>query len=91
MDSELSPTTTIESPPCPGCGVQLLVDVSLEQARELLEPEGRLIQQIFPHWSPSLRERFITGYCQPCWDTDIAEPEDKDLHADSGDYGVDDG
>lgn len=83
-------TVTLESRRCPGCGTVLEVEVTMLQAQEFLRPGGRLIQEIFPDMSVEVRERLKTGYCGPCWDRDM-KPPDEDLHADSGDYGVNDG
>lgn len=95
-------TVTLVSPRCPGCGTQLELEVTLEQAIEFKGGNGRLIQHIFPELDATTRERLKSGYCGPCWDQDMQEldedprigngPGDEDdLYADSGDYGVDDG
>lgn len=55
------------SKPCPDCGQILVVEVTQEQFTRLAEGRDH-IQNILPELSASSRERFISGYCGPCWD-----------------------
>jgi len=59
---------TIPTLPCPGCGKVIHVAVTREQYDELTSPNRRNIQRILPDKDADTRERFITGYCPPCWD-----------------------
>lgn len=51
---------------CPTCKepAYFALPVSAIKAYEA----GALIQQAFPFLSADQRERFMTGYCQKCWD-----------------------
>lgn len=62
--------TLISSPPCPGCGGIKSFEVTEAQAELLSRPKGDRphIQHVLPEFSPSDRERLISGYCSPCWD-----------------------
>lgn len=49
---------------CPMCGKYHMITVELEQY--LKYQSGELVQDAFPHMSPSDRERFISGLCPDC-------------------------
>lgn len=54
--------------PCPGCGQRINVACTREQADEMSSPRCRDINQVFPELDCDTHERFISGYCPPCWD-----------------------
>ena len=45
------------------------LDVTQAQIDELVEPDRRLIQQIFPNLTSAEREFILTGYTQEDWDS----------------------
>lgn len=49
---------------CPMCGKYHMITVELEQYLEY--QSGALVQDAFPHMSPTDRERFISGLCPDC-------------------------
>jgi hypothetical protein len=55
----------VSSLACPTCGEILTVELpgSLLYAYNT----GAYIYEVFPDMSPDDRERFITGWCGPCW------------------------
>lgn len=36
---------------------------------------GALIHEVFPNMPPADRERLITGYCDPCWQSLFGDDE----------------
>ena len=55
----------VDSLPCPHCGKVWSAIVKGEQV--FAYHQGAPAQEVFPEWDTSERERFITGYCDPCW------------------------
>lgn len=49
---------------CPMCNTYHTLTVELEQYLNYLN--GELVQDAFPHMSPTDRERFISGLCPDC-------------------------
>ena len=49
---------------CPICGCEHELTVELEQYLEY--QSGTLVQDAFPHMSPTDHERFISGLCPDC-------------------------
>lgn len=49
---------------CPMCGKYHMLTIDLEQY--LNYQSGALVQDAFPHMSPTDRERFISGLCPDC-------------------------
>ena len=49
---------------CPICGHEHELIVNFEQY--LTYQSGELVQDAFPHMSPTDRERFISGLCPDC-------------------------
>ena len=49
---------------CPMCGTYHFLEVNFEQY--LNYQSGELVQNAFPHMSPTDRERFISGLCPDC-------------------------
>jgi hypothetical protein len=56
----------IRSRSCPHCHESIKVEVPDEGIKAF--QEGAFIQDAFPELDAATRERFITGYCGPCWD-----------------------
>lgn len=57
---------TITSKPCPDCRETIQVNVAESQLAAY--NAGAHIQYAFSNMDADTRERFITGYCSPCWD-----------------------
>jgi hypothetical protein len=56
---------TVVEAVCPGCsGVERM---TVKTASLAMWNRGDLIQDAFPELDASQRERFITGYCDPCF------------------------
>lgn len=49
---------------CPICGHEHELTVDFEQY--LVYQSGELVQDAFPHMSPTDRERFVSGLCPDC-------------------------
>jgi hypothetical protein len=68
----------IQSKLCPGPShegpLTLVVEVTEEAYQRWLA--GAYIQDVFPDLSLDDRERFISGYCTPCWDQLFPFPEE---------------
>lgn len=60
--------------PCTVCGLQSQLEVADNDFQAFTE--GKLVQDVFPEWSPAERELFITGTHPDCWD--ILFPPDED-------------
>lgn len=57
---------------CPMCGVTHYIykmPMSLVERVQNRRQTGEYIQDILKDYSPSDREKFITGYCKDCQDT----------------------
>jgi hypothetical protein len=67
----------VQTPQCVYCGKRSIVPVSAEQYEKLTSNKGH-IQDIFPDWSPSERELFITGTHSACWDKMFADEDAED-------------
>ena len=52
------------------------LDVTQEQIDELVEPDRRLVQDIFPELTPMEREFITAGYTQEDWDQMFAGEEE---------------
>ena len=51
---------------CPNCGKTHNVAMTQEQAYDW--EHGGKVQEVFPDWSPSEREKLLTGMCSDeCW------------------------
>lgn len=61
------------TPPCPCCGGRTSVSMTCEQFDKMQDPNRGSIQSILPEVSPSIRERFVSGICGPCWEEMFAE------------------
>lgn len=51
---------------CVSCGTKHTIEVTEEQIMKY--KRGALIQDVFPNMSAGLREMFITGICDNCFD-----------------------
>jgi len=65
----------VASKPCPDCQqrVYFLLPMSATQAYSINHHVG----QSFPMLNADQRERFITGYCVPCWNDLFAYVDDQ--------------
>lgn len=61
--------------PCPSCNQVLTTKLPSQQL--FYYNQSAPIAQVFPDLSLGDRERFISGYCQPCWESLFPE-EDED-------------
>ena len=64
---------------CPMCGITHYiyeVPMSLVERVQNRRQTGEYIQDILKDYSPSDREKFITGYCDDCQKRIFAEPEE---------------
>ena len=52
---------------CPHCGKISTLEMTNEQYEQYISGDS-YIQNIFPNWSPAIREMLITGICPDCWD-----------------------
>lgn len=50
---------------CPTCNETTNVEISSQNLFDY--NQGALIQNVFPSLTAEVRERFLTGYCPPCW------------------------
>lgn len=60
---------------CPFCKRIYRVVVSNKELRNY--DEGALVQDAFPHLSPSDREMLISGICDTCWDEMLKDADDE--------------
>ena len=51
---------------CPYCGKTSTLEMTNEQYEQYISGDS-YIQNIFPNWSPAIREMLITGICPDCW------------------------
>ena len=65
----------VKSKDCPDCGKPgVEIRITPKQADEIVW-SANLIQNILPNHSPEVRERFITGICEECWNYMFGEKE----------------
>lgn len=62
--------------PCPKCGDILTLDINGQQL--FAYNQGSYADKVFPEGNPDLWERFISGYCNPCWTDLFGEDEDEE-------------
>jgi len=70
-------STTLTTPRCPACKQVETFTITLRQAFDYGAGDKH-IQHIFPEMSNDDRERFISGYCAPCWTALFGEDPDDD-------------
>lgn len=56
----------VDSQPCPSCGDVLTAEI--DGPHLFAYNHGALGQDVFPDMSPDNRERFMTGFCPPCYE-----------------------
>jgi hypothetical protein len=62
-----------ETLPCPECKQRSTVEMTYKQYIELVGPNRRHIQDIFPEWPADQRELIMTGMHPACWDKVMGE------------------
>ena len=67
---------TISSLPCPKCEDILTLEIA--GARLFRFHQGGSISEVLPDEPLATRERFITGYCEPCWDELFPDEDEED-------------
>lgn len=65
---------TISTPPCPKCNEVLTLEI--EGSLLYQYHRGASITTVLPNETPATRERFISGYCDPCWVAMFGEDDD---------------
>lgn len=58
---------------CPGCKSPGPIYYATRQQASDFASRRKNLQEIMPEVSADDRERFITGYCAPCWDNLFSE------------------
>ena len=66
---------TLESFPCPDCSTTVKVQITGTQIWTY--NQGGHVQDVIPDEPVEIRERFISGQCEPCWDKMF--PEDMEI------------
>jgi len=56
----------VDSLPCPEC--METFTTAIEAAQLFRAHQGAKALEVFPDKNPDIWERFMTGYCTPCWD-----------------------
>lgn len=69
-------TYKVDSLPCPNC--QDTLTIELDGANVFLYHRGASSEEVLEHLSLDDRERFISGYCGPCWDEVWGEDEEEE-------------
>jgi hypothetical protein len=82
-EGEHAMSYNVSSAPCPSCNDVLTIIITPSQLWEY--NQGGYIQDIMPEVSYDDRERFISGYCSPCWDVMFPPSEDDDEYDGDGD------
>lgn len=74
-------TVEIESKSCPGPSHEgpLTLTVEVDEVAYQRWLKGAYIQDVFPNLSRDDRERFISGYCTPCWDQLFPEEDEGEV------------
>lgn len=68
----------VTTPPCPRCKKTEVIDIPGLEYMALNENKVA-IQRAAPSLTAAQRERFITGYCEPCYDEIFSfDEEDED-------------
>lgn len=55
----------VDSLPCPACKSTTTIEITPDKLYAY--NQGAMAQQVLVGYSPDVRERFITGYCDTCW------------------------
>lgn len=67
---------TISSVPCPKCNGVLTLEIDGYNLYKY--NQGASVTTVLPNESLATCERFISGYCQPCWTDIFGEDTDDD-------------
>lgn len=67
---------TISSPPCPACNEVLTLEIDGSLLYQY--NRGASITTVLPNETDDTRERFISGYCAPCWTQMFGGWDDED-------------
>jgi hypothetical protein len=70
----------IKSLPCPACSEVLTLEIDGSLLYQY--NRGASITTVLPDETPTTRERFISGYCEPCWVSIFGEDDDEDDYED---------
>jgi hypothetical protein len=72
MFTLINPTKTedlsayvVSSQPCPTCKEVLSIAITPESL--FLYNQGANVQTVLVNYPPSIRDRFMTGFCDECW------------------------
>jgi len=65
---------TVTSHPCPTCNTTVSIEIRPDKLYAY--NQGAYAQEVLSEHDPSVRERFISGMCDPCW---------KELYSEWGD------
>ena len=66
---------TVTSHPCPTC--KETIDIQITPDRLYAYNRGAYAQDVLSNYDPSVRERFISGMCDPCWKELYADWDDE--------------
>jgi hypothetical protein len=64
----------VTSHPCPTCNTTVSIDITPEKLYAY--NQGAYAQEVLSEYDAGVRERFISGMCDPCW---------KELYSEWGD------
>ena len=56
---------TVTSHPCPTC--KATVSINITPDKLYAYNQGAYAQEVLSEYDPGVRERFISGMCDPCW------------------------
>lgn len=56
----------VSSRACPKCNSTCYI--SLDSAKLFAYNQGAPVQIVLENYDPAIRERFVSGVCEPCWD-----------------------
>ena len=65
----------VTSLPCPQCKGAMRLDITGDKL--FLYHQGGFVQDVFPNQPLEIRERFLSGYCQPCFDELFPDDDDE--------------
>jgi hypothetical protein len=73
----------VSSLPCPHCNETISIEIAPEKL--FLYNQGGYVQDVLSNFDISVRERFMTGTCETCWNAMFGYEDEGDL-----DYLIDD-
>jgi hypothetical protein len=56
---------TVTSHPCPTCNTTVSINITPDKLYAY--NQGAYAQEVLSKYHPGIRERFISGMCDPCW------------------------